>query len=72
MIKDLELISQTNYTFRSGFSSDRIGEVIKTVLMETNLPGFFVAGDCAYPPFKQAIISTAAYQYVTQNPLCTK
>jgi len=55
------------------------GEVIADKLMQTNLNGFFVAGDISDTPFKQAITAasegcTAAYsvyQYVSNNKLCT-
>jgi len=62
-----------------GVKTDKNGEIIVDKLMQTNVPGFFAAGDITDTPFKQAITAAsegstaayAAYQYISKEPLCT-
>jgi len=76
---DVGHIPVTGLAKEIGVSLNEKGEVIADKLMQTSVPGFFVAGDVSDTPFKQAITaasegSTAAfsaYDYITKNPLCT-
>lgn len=69
----------TNLAKELGVKLNKKGEVITNKLTETNIPGFFAAGDVADTPFKQAITGASegsiaaysAYEYITKNPLCT-
>ena len=62
-----------------GVKLNKNKEVIADKLMQTNISGFFVAGDVSDTPFKQAITGASegsiaaysAYQYVSNTPLCT-
>jgi thioredoxin reductase (NADPH) len=62
-----------------GVKLNKKGEIITNKLTETNVKGFFAAGDVSDTPFKQAITGAsegsiaayAAYDYITKNPLCT-
>jgi len=69
----------SNLAKELGAKLNKKGEVITNKLTETNVEGFFAAGDVADTPFKQAITSASegciaaysAYEYVKKEPLCT-
>ena len=71
-------IPLTSLASELGVKLNKAGEVKIDTLMQTNVPGFFAAGDITNTPFKQAITGAAegcvaafsAYDYVTKAPLC--
>ncbi len=72
---DIGHVPMTELAKGMGVKLNERGEVIADKLMQTNVPGFFAAGDVSDTPFKQAITaasegSTAAYSaydYVKKN-----
>jgi thioredoxin-disulfide reductase len=73
---DIGHIPMTGLAKEIGLKLNKKNEIITNKSTETNITGFFAAGDVTDTPFKQAIIaasegSTAAfsaYQYITKNP----